>query len=66
MREFISGKKLESIFFQSAEEYLAVNQKYEMVITDIELPGISGLELFGKRIKQIYSDIYLDFFNFLF
>ena len=46
--------------FSSAEEYLAVNQKYEMVITDIELPGISGLEL-GKRIKQIYSDIYLVF-----
>ena len=31
-----------------------------MVITDKELPGISGLEL-GKRIKQIYSDIYLVF-----
>ena len=46
--------------FSSSEEYLAVNQKYEMVITDIELPGISGLEL-GKRIKQIYSDIYLVF-----
>ena len=37
--------------YESAERYLLVGGRYDLVISDIELPGISGLEL-GKRIKE--------------
>ena len=39
--------------YESAERYLLVGGRYDLVISDIELPGISGLEL-GKRIKELY------------
>ena len=44
--------------YESAERYLLVGGRYDLVISDIELPGISGLEL-GKRIKENNPDVYL-------
>lgn len=44
----------------TAEEFLKVKKDYNMVITDIELPGISGLEL-GRKIKKWNPEIYLIF-----
>lgn len=46
--------------YESAEHYLLVGGRYDLVISDIELPGISGLEL-GKRIKENNPDVYLVF-----
>lgn len=46
--------------YESAERYLLVGGRYDLVISDIELPGISGLEL-GKRIKENNPDVYLVF-----
>ena len=46
--------------YESAERYLLAGERYDLVISDIELPGISGLEL-GKRIKGSNSDVYLVF-----
>ena len=46
--------------YESAERYLLVGGRYDLVISDIELPGISGLEL-GKRIKETNPDVYLVF-----
>lgn len=39
---------------------MLAGERYDLVISDIELPGISGLEL-GKRIKGSNSDVYLVF-----
>ena len=39
---------------------MLVGGRYDLVISDIELPGISGLEL-GKRIKENNPDVYLVF-----
>ena len=46
--------------YESTERYLLVGGRYDLVISDIELPGISGLEL-GKRIKENNPDVYLVF-----
>ena len=37
--------------YESAERYLLVGGRYDLVISDIELPGISGLEL-GKNKRE--------------
>lgn len=46
--------------YGSAESYLLAGGKYDLVITDIELQGISGLEL-GKRIRKENPEVYLVF-----
>ena len=51
---------IEGVVYESAERYLLVGGRYDLVISDIELPGISGLEL-GKRIKENNPDVYLVF-----
>lgn len=50
--------KVDSYF--SAEDYLLAAKDYELVITDIELPGISGLEL-GRKVRQMNPEVYLVF-----
>lgn len=37
--------------FESAEEFLQERVGYDIVISDIELPGINGIEL-GKRLSK--------------
>lgn len=46
--------------YGSAESYLLDGKNYDVVISDIELPGISGLEL-GKKIKENNPEVYLVF-----
>lgn len=46
--------------YGSAEEYLSSEKDYDLVITDIDLPGMSGLEL-GKRVKKKNPEVYLAF-----
>lgn len=50
--------KVDSYF--SAEDYFLAAKDYELVITDIELPGISGLEL-GRKVRQMNPEVYLVF-----
>ncbi len=50
--------KVDSYF--SAEDYFLAAKAYELVITDIELPGISGLEL-GRKVRQMNPEVYLVF-----
>lgn len=50
--------KVDSYF--SAEDYFLADKDYELVITDIELPGISGLEL-GRKVRQMNPEVYLVF-----
>ncbi len=52
------GIEVDSYF--SAEDYFFAAKDYELVITDIELPGISGLEL-GRKVRQINPEVYLVF-----
>lgn len=56
-------EEIEVDSYSSAEEYFLAAKDYEMVITDIELPGISGLEL-GKKVKQMNPEVYLVFLTF--
>lgn len=53
-------EEVEISVFSSAEEYLASEVDYELVITDIELPGIDGMEL-AMRVKAKNPEVYLVF-----
>lgn len=54
-----SGENVLEIY-GSAEEFLDAGNEYDVVITDIELPGISGIEL-GKLVRKTWKDVYLVF-----
>lgn len=56
----IEGMEIDVDMYESAESYLLAGQKYDLVITDIELPGISGLEL-GKKVREDNPQVYLVF-----
>lgn len=51
---------IEIKMYESAEEYLSSAINHDMVITDIDLPGMSGLEL-GKKVKEKNPEVYLAF-----
>lgn len=53
-------EEIEIDSYFSAEDYFLAAKDYELVITDIELPGISGLEL-GRKIRQMNPEVYLIF-----
>lgn len=53
-------EEVEVTFFSSAEEYLDSEMEYELVITDIELPGINGMEL-AMQVKKEQPEVYLVF-----
>ena len=53
-------EEMEVDSYFSAEDYFLAAKDYELVITDIELPGISGLEL-GKKVRQMNPEVYLVF-----
>ena len=53
-------EEIEVDSYFSAEDYFLAAKDYELVITDIELPGISGLEL-GKKVRQMNPEVYLVF-----
>lgn len=45
-------------WYANAEEFFGEKKEYGIIISDIELPGLNGLEL-GKRIKQQNAETYL-------
>lgn len=53
-------EEIEVDSYFSAEDYFLADKDYELVITDIELPGISGLEL-GRKVRQMNPEVYLVF-----
>lgn len=59
-RSIGEDEEIEISVFPSAEEYLASEVGYELVITDIELPGIDGMEL-AMRVKAKNPEVYLVF-----
>lgn len=44
--------------FESAEEFLQEKKDYDIIILDIDLPGVNGIEL-GKRILRNNKDTIL-------
>ena len=57
MSDFISTMNMEPFSFDNAEDALnsARAQVYDLVITDMKLPGMDGIEL-SRRIKQINEE----------
>lgn len=55
-----NDSEIEVDLYRSAEEYLLSGEKYDLVITDIELPGINGLEL-GRKVREDNPEVYLVF-----
>lgn len=53
-------EEIELDSYSSAEDYFIAAKDYELVITDIDLPGISGLEL-GRKVRQMNPEVYLVF-----
>ncbi len=51
---------VEYAVYSTSEDYLNSKRMFDLVITDIELPGISGLEL-GKQIRKQNPKVYLVF-----
>ncbi len=59
-RETAGAEDVQIDVFYTAEEFLDARDFYEVIISDIKLPGISGLEL-GEREKEKHPDVYLVF-----
>lgn len=59
-RETADAEDVQIDIFYTAEEFLDAGEFYEAIISDIKLPGISGLEL-GEKVKKKYRDVYLVF-----
>lgn len=53
-----SFENIETCVFEDGESFLANNVRYDIVLLDIELPGIDGIEV-SKKI--IYKDTYIVF-----
>lgn len=57
---FLDTKDIETEVYKDAEEFLKENKKYDVIISDIDLPGKSGIEL-GRILKSERKDICLVF-----
>lgn len=61
-KRFLSEKKQQySLFcFSSAEEYLAAHIRQDIIIFDVDMPGMNGIEA-AKRVREIDSDVIILF-----
>lgn len=55
-----TGVNVEIKTYESAEEYLSSGKDYNLVVSDIALTGMSGLEL-ARRIKKKNPEVYIVF-----
>ena len=65
MVQYIQGEKailddIEIDEYLTAEDFFNSQKNYDVIISDIDLPGMSGIEL-GKRIKESFPEVFLIF-----
>ena len=59
-QEIKTEDDVEVDMYFTAEEFFVAQKKYDVIISDIDLPGMSGIEL-GRRIKENNPEVFLIF-----
>jgi two-component system response regulator FixJ len=52
---YLERERFEVQRFTSAESFLAKNTKFDCIVSDVRMPGISGLDLVERLVQQDYA-----------